>query len=193
MSGRPWCNWQHDSPPSYGSGIVVRWSLQKLYHISSLRCMIMVMRDIAKQRAWQLASMKRKRIEWLTANGPCRNCGSWERLEVDHVEPSEKVDHKVWTWSKVRREAELAKCQPLCHDCHRKKTNESRARPITHGTAGGYQRGCRCSICNKYQRDRMQQYHQTHPRSKKAVIAQLEERHVANVEVAGAGPADRSS
>lgn len=65
--------------------------------------------------------MKRLRREWLQANGPC-SCGSWDRLEVDHVDPSKKVHHAVWTWRQERREEELKKCQALCYGCHKKKT-----------------------------------------------------------------------
>lgn len=73
-------------------------------------------------RTYQKAWVKEARWDWLAKNGPCRQCGSSERLEVDHIDPSLKVSHAVWSWSKPRREAELAKCQVLCHDCHAKKT-----------------------------------------------------------------------
>jgi hypothetical protein len=45
-------------------------------------------------------------------------------LELDHVDPALKVSHRVWSWARERREAELAKCQVLCHDCHVAKTAE---------------------------------------------------------------------
>ena|SRR6185312_966201 len=56
------------------------------------------------------------------AGASCVRCGSAARLELDHIDPSTKIDHKIWSWSKPRRLAELAKCQWLCHDCHRAKT-----------------------------------------------------------------------
>ena len=59
---------------------------------------------------------------WFRESGPCKNCGSWENLEVDHIDPSQKVTHKVWHWKKEKRDAELKKCQPLCKSCHRKKS-----------------------------------------------------------------------
>lgn len=31
---------------------------------------------------------------------------------------TQKINHRVWSWAEARREAELAKCQILCHDCH---------------------------------------------------------------------------
>lgn len=75
-------------------------------------------------KKYQSAWMKKRRETWLAANGPCRLCGSSERLEVDHIDHSTKVDHRVWSWSDERRKAELAKCQVLCHDCHKRKTAE---------------------------------------------------------------------
>ncbi|MES2355581.1 MAG: HNH endonuclease signature motif containing protein [Pseudomonadota bacterium] len=76
----------------------------------------------AAQAAWYQTTVKGRRAEWLAKNGPCRKCGSSEKLEVDHVDPSQKVTHQVWTWAQERRDAELAKCQVLCSKCHRKKT-----------------------------------------------------------------------
>jgi hypothetical protein len=59
-------------------------------------------------------------------NGPCCKCGSWERLEVDHRNPEEKHLNPRALWSlspqNPRRIAELAKCQVLCHECHKEKT-----------------------------------------------------------------------
>lgn len=71
------------------------------------------------QKEWR----KKRRLDWITENGPCRECGSWERLEVDHIDPSAKLHHNIWSWSESRRLAELSKCQVLCHRCHRLKTN----------------------------------------------------------------------
>jgi hypothetical protein len=73
-----------------------------------------------RTRAYE--KQKRLRREWIQANGPCANCGSGERLEIDHKDPDAKVSHTVWTWRKEKREAELAKCQVLCYKCHKKKT-----------------------------------------------------------------------
>ena len=124
---------------------------------------IVSMRDVRRQRDWQNADIKRKRLAWLALNGPCQKCGSSDNLEVDHIDPAQKVDHKVWTWKRVRRDVELAKCQALCRDCHKKKSAEYSRRPLSHGSAG-YGRGCRCEVCRKYQTDRMAKYHQDNPR-----------------------------
>lgn len=66
--------------------------------------------------------MMQTRCDWLEANGPCKQCGSWSWLEVDHIIPEDKENHAVWSWKKERRDAELAKCQVLCHDCHKIKS-----------------------------------------------------------------------
>jgi len=82
------------------------------------------MRDIKRQRALQLGYMRRARQEFL--NGKvCVRCGSSERLEVDHIDrtaKARKTDHAVWSWTPLRRTAELAKCQVLCRRCHWEKT-----------------------------------------------------------------------
>lgn len=67
----------------------------------------------------------RRRAAWLAANGPCQRCGSWERLEVDHIDPAKKTifnSARLWDYSEKKRTEELANCQALCHVCHKKKT-----------------------------------------------------------------------
>jgi hypothetical protein len=78
--------------------------------------------DPEKQKSYQREWMAKRRQEWLTANGPCIDCGSWENLQVDHVDSFQKVTHRVWSWNTLRREAELAKCVVRCQPCHAKKT-----------------------------------------------------------------------
>lgn len=107
-------------------------------------------KDLRKKREYQRLRLAEARSKWLTENGPCVHCGGDFELEVDHIDRSQKVDHKVWSWSKQRRDAELAKCQVLCSDCHNKKTSEERKVPIPHGTDGGYTRHkCRCPRCKQ--------------------------------------------
>lgn len=76
-----------------------------------------------EKRAYDREWMRKRREDWFSANGPCVDCGSWERLEIDHVDRSTKVSHRIWSWSEKRRLEELAKCAVRCHTCHRKKTN----------------------------------------------------------------------
>ncbi len=70
------------------------------------------------QREW----LARRRARWLIENGPCAQCGSSESLEIDHVDRTQKISHRVWGWKPERRAAELLKCQVLCYACHKKKT-----------------------------------------------------------------------
>jgi 5-methylcytosine-specific restriction endonuclease McrA len=91
--------------------------------------------DPEAQRAYQREWVKRRREDWISENGPCIDCSSWEGLTVDHVDASEKVSHRVWSWSKARRDAELAKCVVRCEPCHQTKTTASgeKARGEQHG------------------------------------------------------------
>ena len=52
----------------------------------------------------------------------CVKCGSTQNLELDHIDPSRKITHKIWSWSKDKRQKELDKCQVLCSICHTKKS-----------------------------------------------------------------------
>lgn len=51
-------------------------------------------------------------------------------LQIDHKKPEHKklAIAKIWSFTKARRDAELAKCQVLCDDCHDKKTEDDRIR-----------------------------------------------------------------
>ena len=121
-------------------------------------------KDPDKQREYQRKRLVKARRDWVLANGPCAECGSWSDLEVDHEDRSSKVDHKVWSWREKRRLKELKKCQVLCKECHKKKTAKENERPITHGTRGGYSRGCHCDECKFHQSERMKAYHEKNGR-----------------------------
>lgn len=101
------------------------------------------------QARWYRQVVKPRRINWIKQHGPCKRCGSWNNLEVDHIDKTKKISHKVWTWSEVRRNEELKKCQVLCTTCHDIKTNEEFDEGfVVHGDyCRGYQNGCRCSEC----------------------------------------------
>jgi len=61
----------------------------------------------------------------------CVRCGTSEDLELDHIDRTTKVSNNVWSWASARREAELAKCQVLCHDCHKKKSAKEMSQLFT--------------------------------------------------------------
>lgn len=102
-------------------------------------------------RARDYQKMKDRRALFFDGK-QCASCGTIEQLELDHIDPSLKEGHKIWSWTQTKREAELAKCQVLCKACHLVKTkrdlSEMKLRPIQHGTAYAYKRReCRCSAC----------------------------------------------
>lgn len=99
------------------------------------------------QRAWAAKRRAASRAAFL-ADKSCARCGSTEDLELDHVNPADKVSHRIWTWSEKRRVAELAKCQVLCKPCHDRKCGLDgfADRTPRHGR-GRYDKGCRCAIC----------------------------------------------
>lgn len=106
------------------------------------------------QQEYQRGWLAQRRAEWLAENGPCASCGSWEGLEVDHIDRADKSaslrrsTYRLWSWSEERRLVELAKCQALCRECHRAKTDVENSRSVVHGRPTTYdKRGCRCDPC----------------------------------------------
>jgi len=106
----------------------------------------------AAQSAYQNRWLKQRRLAWIQSHGPCAVCGSSFRLQVDHIDPAKKVSHRIWSWSAVRREGELAKCQVLCLKHHREKTAAARAAKYKHGTDSMYNHGCHCAYCTEAHR-----------------------------------------
>lgn len=96
------------------------------------------------QREW----MRSRRNAWIDKNGPCKHCGSKDNLEIDHIDPKQKElsVNNIWSRKKEVQDAELSKCQVLCHECHIKKTAKDFGFNKSHGVRG-YSRGCRCEIC----------------------------------------------
>lgn len=116
----------------------------------------MPMATAEEQREYNRLWMKNRRDSWFKEHGPCVNCGSWENLELDHEDPKQKVTHRVWSWSKERRDKELAKCRALCSDCHKEKTAAELKEKFSvvdpkrwkHGTNNTYNKHkCRCDLC----------------------------------------------
>lgn len=103
---------------------------------------------------YQRERRSRLRSQWIKENGPCKECGSTEDLEMDHIDPSHKVHHCIWSWSPERRAAETAKCQVLCKKCHLKKTIAACVRS-RHGSKKRYVKyKCRCELCVTAYRER---------------------------------------
>lgn len=112
------------------------------------------------KRDYQNNRSRKAREEWIISQGSrCAKCGETELpFEVDHVDPATKFTHRIWAWSKIRRNAELAKCQLLCKPCHHEKTGKENS-GWTHGESG-YQRKCRCIICVEAHNEAKRQYRQ---------------------------------
>ena len=109
-------------------------------------------KDPERQREYQNNWLRKRWRDWLAANGPCVDCGSWEDLEVDHVNPAIKISHRIWSWARERREAELAKCVARCKPCHKDKSREQtwkrRFCPQEHDTSiTGRDSQSRCKQC----------------------------------------------
>lgn len=109
-----------------------------------------------KMKVYQKEWVRKRRQDWLKLNGPCRHCGSWDKLEIDHVDPKNKLCNPTFLWSRKQsvRDEELAKCQVLCSKCHAKKTYP----PRKCGTSTQYGAGCRCADCRKWRSDRHYRY-----------------------------------
>ena len=109
----------------------------------------MPFKDPQKRREYGREWVRKRKALWFERNGPCVLCGSWKDLEIDHIDPTIKTTHRIWSWSKEKREAELAKCQVLCQSCHKEKTAEEKESP--HGTFSRYigKHKCKCQECRK--------------------------------------------
>jgi hypothetical protein len=66
----------------------------------------------------------RKRKSEYFANKSCVKCNSTERLELDHIDPSKKITHSIWSRNQKFRDEELLKCQILCYKCHKEKSKQ---------------------------------------------------------------------
>ncbi len=99
----------------------------------------------------------KRRDKWRAANGPCAHCGSWDDLQVDHIDPATKHEalkrprgkrRSIWSFSATDLERELMLCQALCESCHLLKTAHERRPQPRHGTIGEYtNHHCRCVEC----------------------------------------------
>ena len=92
-------------------------------------------KDPAAKREYMRKWMAARRRAWLQREGPCVDCGSLDDLQVDHVDAAVKVSHRIWSWARERREAELAKCVVRCDPCHKKKSAGEKLRGEESGMA----------------------------------------------------------
>lgn len=86
----------------------------------------------------------------------CSRCGSTERLEFHHPDPTTKTYYSG-TWnsmSDARLREEVSNCVLLCKECHEKESIKQAGKQVakgTHGTLSSY-RYCKCSQCREAKR-----------------------------------------
>lgn len=102
--------------------------------------------------------------------GRCAKCGEVQGLNIDHVDPSAKSFDVGKLWGKGKLHlvfGELKKCQLLCDQCNRKKTDADLAgiarRKVVekngpdgfvHGTFYAWmQKKCPCEVCYSAKRE----------------------------------------
>ena len=102
--------------------------------------------DLERRRVYAREWRRRRRMAYFQGKH-CIKCGSTERLEIHHLEPSQKESNAVWSWCQERRERELAKCVVWCHKCHVAYHAELLRVAPSHGTNNRYAYGCRCPEC----------------------------------------------
>ena len=84
--------------------------------------------------------------------GQCARCGSRDELEIDHIDAKQKgfsIGSRLSSAPMSEILAEVAKCQLLCKECHKKKSVlDCGKKPAAHGTLNMYQyHECRCEAC----------------------------------------------
>ena len=118
----------------------------------------MAYKDKEKQKEYQREWMRKRRAEFFS-DKKCKHCNSIEELELHHRDPDQKVNHAIWSWKESRRLIELAKCDVLCNECHKKETKKQLSVIWEHGTSYGYRtHGCRCDLCREAQKLYMREY-----------------------------------
>lgn len=101
-------------------------------------------KDVATRRAYARDWRNRRRALFMDGQ-VCSQCGATEDLEFHHVDPAQKITHRLWGWRLDRIVEELAKCVVLCGPCHDELHSAERRLPC--GTDAAYGRGCRCQEC----------------------------------------------
>jgi hypothetical protein len=115
-------------------------------------------RETETRRRYQREWIAKRRTEFL-ADKTCIDCGTTKHLELDGRDTAEPVNHRVWSWSAARREAELPKYEIRCSSCRRTRLADHQMR---HGTRGRYEKGCRCDACREAKSRRNAQYREQH-------------------------------
>lgn len=79
----------------------------------------MPFKSAEKKREYQRVWYAKRRAYYVAeAGGVCMKCEGTSDLEFHHRDPKDKFTHRIWSLKRERIEAELAKCDLLCRDCH---------------------------------------------------------------------------
>ena len=86
-----------------------------------------------RERAQRAAYRAARNVAWraelhrMLANSGCADCGK-EAVHLHHIDPATR--HKnvsdMGDYSQSMRDAEIAKCVPLCASCHARRHNRSK-------------------------------------------------------------------
>jgi hypothetical protein len=69
----------------------------------------------AELRAYQNRWTKKRRRDWIRDNGPCADCGTKRKLDVEF--PVGRRTNKVWTYTEKKRTAMLRGAVVRCRRC----------------------------------------------------------------------------
>ena len=103
-----------------------------------------------------------RKIDWISQNGPCKDCGATTGLVVHNTANLKKPRSADYGISKIRLQNMLATCCVLCEECHIKRRRQHSFTNIKHGAYSTYtNRKCRCDLCKNacsmYQKNRRSQ------------------------------------
>ena len=117
-------------------------------------------------RKYVAARYHRRRQAFIDSRGGvCENCGSDDRLELDHVDPTTKsfsIGKALSSWAEEKVQRELAKCQVLCKVCHKEKTITESV--VAHGGGVAGKRRCDCELCKAKKAEYMRTFIQNSKR-----------------------------
>lgn len=141
--------------------------------------------ELNLKRAYYRNWKNNRRLKWISENGPCAVCGSWEQLEIDHINSEDKKVpiSSLWSCSIVRRETELSKCQVLCLRHHIEKSVSERTKIAQHSTNSMYSAGCRCIECTSAHATYMRERNRVYKRDRRSEYARRKEITVLPVAV----------